>query len=73
MRKEYDFTRAKRAKDVPHLARLQAENATGSSGAGLEPETEKPGALKSPGRRQTEDKAAKRGTVQAPVMTRPLP
>jgi len=25
MRKEYDFSRAKRAKDVPHLARLQAE------------------------------------------------
>ena len=27
MRKEYDFTRAKRAKDVPHLAKLQAEMA----------------------------------------------
>jgi uncharacterized protein (DUF4415 family) len=25
MRKEYDFTGAKRAKDVPHLAELQAE------------------------------------------------
>jgi len=25
MRKEYDFSRAKRAKDVPHLAKLQAE------------------------------------------------
>ena len=25
MRKEHDFSRAKRAKDVPHLARLQAE------------------------------------------------
>ena len=25
MRKEYDFSKAKRAKDVPHLARLQAE------------------------------------------------
>ena len=25
MRKEYDFSRAKRAKDVPHLALLQAE------------------------------------------------
>jgi uncharacterized protein (DUF4415 family) len=25
MRKDYDFSRAKRAKDVPHLARLQAE------------------------------------------------
>jgi len=24
MRKEYDFSRAKRAKDVPHLAKLQA-------------------------------------------------
>lgn len=30
MRKEYDFTDAKRAKDVPHLARLQAE-ASGKS------------------------------------------
>ena len=27
MRKEYDFTGAKRAKDVPHLAKLQAEMA----------------------------------------------
>ena len=26
MRKEYDFSRAKRAKDVPHLERLQAES-----------------------------------------------
>ena len=25
MRKEYDFSRAKRANDVPHLAKLQAE------------------------------------------------
>jgi uncharacterized protein (DUF4415 family) len=25
MRKEYDFSRAKRAADVPHLAKLQAE------------------------------------------------
>lgn len=25
MKKEYDFSNAKRAKDVPHLARLQAE------------------------------------------------
>lgn len=25
MQKEYDFSRAKRAKDVPHLAKLQAE------------------------------------------------
>ena len=25
MRKEYDFTGAKRAKDVPHLAKLQAQ------------------------------------------------
>jgi uncharacterized protein (DUF4415 family) len=25
MRKQYDFSRAKRAKSVPHLARLQAE------------------------------------------------
>ena len=25
MRKEYDFSNAKRAKDVPHLAKLQAE------------------------------------------------
>jgi uncharacterized protein (DUF4415 family) len=27
MRKEYDFSHAKRAKDVPHLAKLQAEMA----------------------------------------------
>lgn len=27
MRKEYDFSRAKRAKAVPHLAKLQAEMA----------------------------------------------
>ncbi len=26
MRKEYDFSNAKRAKDVPHLAQLQAES-----------------------------------------------
>jgi hypothetical protein len=25
MRKQYDFSKAKRAKDIPHLARLQAE------------------------------------------------
>ncbi|MBY0341244.1 MAG: BrnA antitoxin family protein [Rhodocyclaceae bacterium] len=25
MRKEYDFSRAKRAKDIPHLVKLQAE------------------------------------------------
>ena len=25
MRKQYDFSKAKRAKDLPHLARLQAE------------------------------------------------
>ncbi len=25
MRKEYDFSKGKRAKDVPHLAKLQAE------------------------------------------------
>ena len=25
MRKQYDFSKARRAKDVPHLARLQAE------------------------------------------------
>ena len=28
MRKEYDFSKAKRAKDVPHLARLQAKGKT---------------------------------------------
>lgn len=27
MRKEYDFSSAKRAKDIPHLAKLQAEMA----------------------------------------------
>lgn len=31
MRKEYDFTEAKRAKDVPHLAKLQAEAARGKT------------------------------------------
>jgi len=31
MRKEYDFTGAKRAKDVPHLAKLQAEVAKGKT------------------------------------------
>ena len=31
MRKEYDFSKAKRAKDVPHLARLQAESAAGKT------------------------------------------
>lgn len=31
MRKEYDFSGAKRAKDVPHLAKLQAEVARGKS------------------------------------------
>lgn len=31
MRKEYDFSNAKRAKDVPHLARLQAESAAGKT------------------------------------------
>jgi uncharacterized protein (DUF4415 family) len=31
MRKEYDFTGAKRAKDVPHLAKLQAEEARGKT------------------------------------------
>lgn len=31
MRKEYDFTGAKRAKDVPHLAKLQAEAARGKT------------------------------------------
>jgi uncharacterized protein (DUF4415 family) len=31
MRKEYDFTGAKRAQDVPHLAKLQAEIAKGKS------------------------------------------
>jgi len=27
MRKEYDFSSGKRAKDIPHLAKLQADNA----------------------------------------------
>lgn len=31
MRKEYGFTDAKRAKDVPHLARLQAETSCGKT------------------------------------------
>jgi len=31
MRKEYDFTGAKRAKDVPHLAKLQTEAARGKT------------------------------------------
>lgn len=31
MRKEYDFSGAKRAKDVPHLAKLQAEAAGGKT------------------------------------------
>ena len=31
MRKEYDFTGGKRAKDVPHLAKLQAEVARGKT------------------------------------------
>jgi uncharacterized protein (DUF4415 family) len=31
MRKEYDFTGAKRAQDVPHLAKLQAEVARGKT------------------------------------------
>jgi uncharacterized protein (DUF4415 family) len=31
MRKEYDFTGAKRAKDVPHLAKLQAEAVRGKT------------------------------------------
>lgn len=31
MRKEYDFTGAKRAKDVPHLAKLQAEASRGKT------------------------------------------
>ncbi len=26
MREEYDFSKSKRAKDVPHLAKLQSEN-----------------------------------------------
>jgi uncharacterized protein (DUF4415 family) len=31
MRKEYDFSNGKRAQDVPHLARLQAEQAPGKT------------------------------------------
>ncbi len=31
MREEYDFTGAKRAKDVPHLAQLQAEVTQGKT------------------------------------------
>jgi uncharacterized protein (DUF4415 family) len=31
MRDEYDFSNAKRAQEVPHLAQLQAENNTGKS------------------------------------------
>ncbi|HYU32144.1 MAG TPA: hypothetical protein VEW48_08265 [Thermoanaerobaculia bacterium] len=31
MRKKYDFTGAKRARDVPHLAKLQAEAAHGKT------------------------------------------
>jgi uncharacterized protein (DUF4415 family) len=31
MRKEYDFTGAKRAKDVPHLAKLQEEASRGKT------------------------------------------
>lgn len=31
MNKEYDFTNAKRAHDVPHLATLQAEHAAGKA------------------------------------------
>ena len=31
MKAEYDFSKAKRAKNVPHLAKLQAENATGKT------------------------------------------
>ncbi|HCE69123.1 MAG: hypothetical protein A2X82_03965 [Geobacteraceae bacterium GWC2_55_20] len=31
MRKEYDFSNAKRAKDVPHLAKLQSENTKGKT------------------------------------------
>jgi uncharacterized protein (DUF4415 family) len=31
MRKEYDFSTAKRAKDVPHLAKLQEEAAQGKT------------------------------------------
>ena len=31
MKTEYDFSKAKRAKNVPHLAKLQAVNATGKT------------------------------------------
>jgi len=31
MRAEYDFSKAKRAKDVPHLARLQAAQSKGKT------------------------------------------
>jgi uncharacterized protein (DUF4415 family) len=31
MKAEYDFSKAKRAKDVPHLAKLQAEAAKGKT------------------------------------------
>ena len=31
MRKEYDFRKATRAKDVPHLAKLQSEGAIGKT------------------------------------------
>ncbi|MCK9201912.1 MAG: BrnA antitoxin family protein [Gallionella sp.] len=31
MKSEYDFSKAKRAKNVPHLAKLQAENAAGKT------------------------------------------
>jgi uncharacterized protein (DUF4415 family) len=31
MRKEYDFSNARRAEDVPHLVKLQAENTAGKT------------------------------------------
>jgi len=31
MRKEYDFSQAERAKDVPHLAKLQADTVKGKT------------------------------------------
>jgi hypothetical protein len=31
MKAEYDLSKAKRAKNVPHLAKLQTENATGKT------------------------------------------
>lgn len=31
MRKEYDFSKAKRASEIPHLAKLQAENENGKT------------------------------------------